>query len=141
MGTISPQRGHGSGTLPRGPVRPGQSRPTAGRQGRAGGCKGSGGIGRPLWRRGGLPASRRPPPHFPRPPLDNFPPPRKLQGSQAGAGSVAPAHLDLPGGARTSAPSSGTPSGLRLRTSSAKAAPPPSCPVSELPRPPPRRPS
>lgn len=70
----------------------------------------------------------------------SLPPPRELQGSRAGAGSTAPARLDLPGGARTSAPPSGTPSGPRLRTGSAEAAPPPSCPDSELPRPPPRRP-
>lgn len=47
--------------LPKGPQLRGYSgggrrrlaRPTTGRQGRAGGCKGRGGTGRPLWRRGG----------------------------------------------------------------------------------------
>lgn len=74
LGISSPQRGHGSAVNSRG-NRWGPVRPRAGRQGRAAGCKGRGGTGRPLWRRGGAPRFSRPPPHFPRPPFDNFPPP------------------------------------------------------------------
>lgn len=51
-GTSSPKRSHGSGTTPEGA---GGARPKAGRQARAGGCKGRGGTGKPLWRRGGAP--------------------------------------------------------------------------------------
>lgn len=84
----------------------------------------------------GLLASRRPPPHFPPPPFDDFPPPpSKLLGSEAGAGSPAPAGLNLPGGARTLAPPSGAPSGRACALAPRMAVPPRSCRESELPRP------
>lgn len=89
----------------------------------------------------GLLASRRPPPHFPRPPFEDFPPPpSKLLGSEAGARPPAPAGLNLPGGARTLAPPSGAPSGRACALAPRMAAPPRSCRESELPRPPPQRP-
>lgn len=63
-----------------------------------------------------------------------FPP--ELQRPQAGAGSSAPAGLDLPGGARTSAPPSGGPRAARAcALAPPAAAPPRSCPDSEPPRP------
>lgn len=64
----------------------------------------------------------------------------ELLGSQAGAGSPALAGLYLPGGARTTVPPSGAPSGRACVLAPLMAAPPRSCRDSELPRPPPQRP-
>lgn len=66
--------------------------------------------------------------------------PQELHGSHAGAGSPAPARLNLQSRARTAAPPSGAPSGPRLRTGSADGGPAPLLPGPGAAPPPPRRP-
>lgn len=142
IGHLLCPKGHSSGVTPEGA---GDAWPGLRPEGRGGreAVKEEAALGGRYGGGAGLFASRRPPPHFPRPPFDDFPPPlpnSKLLGSEAGAGSPAPAGLNLSGGARTLAPPSGAPSGRACALAPRTAAPPRSCRESELPRPPPQRP-